>query len=470
MLSAAAYVLRVPEDRREILLGDTFLSPAEYARHWRDFWAHGESVAEPVPHFDHSRRVPLIVFASFSEGFITHIGDGRKGAPAGTGLVRLNLTMLQPLVRFVSFNEIVARASARVRKPLDRILNSGGKLPPKSTGVLVEIILGIEPGLAQRLSRFSQQRAERLGRFTARARSNLAEQKETLSTALALAGLEMEEVLAWSPPQEEPRTFLEGIPQAHLREDAALVHDYSDVPGFEFVKQYQFAAREFLARSDPSVRLKVVMANRLPLEKQTGADLIYYNETYKSFVMVQYKAMNQGASGPEFRWTAEDKLAEEIERMEVLLKALALQPEDRSAIGFRLHANPFFLKLCPRLIFNPDDKGLSKGMYFPLEYWKALALDPVTKGPREGRVVTYANVARRLSNPHFLTLVQHAWVGTTVPQSQLLQRVIESVIESGKTLTLAVKSTVPAQEEEAEDEGYTAASEDLGDLLGQLPP
>jgi len=44
------------------------------------------------------------------------------------------------------------------------------------------------------------------------------------------------------------------------------------------------------------------MANKLPLEEQTGADLIYYNETFSSFVMVQYKAMNPGTEGQEFRW------------------------------------------------------------------------------------------------------------------------------------------------------------------------
>jgi len=37
----------------------------------------------------------------------------------------------------------------------------------------------------------------------------------------------------------------------------------------------------------------VIMANRLPLEEQTGADLIYFNEAYSAFVLVQYKAMEK---------------------------------------------------------------------------------------------------------------------------------------------------------------------------------
>jgi hypothetical protein len=32
----------------------------EYAVHWQEFWTAGESVAEPVPWFDHTRRARLV--------------------------------------------------------------------------------------------------------------------------------------------------------------------------------------------------------------------------------------------------------------------------------------------------------------------------------------------------------------------------------------------------------------------------
>jgi len=40
----------------------------------------------------------------------------------------------------------------------------------------------------------------------------------------------------------------------------------------------------------------IILANRMRLEEQTGADLIYFNATFRSFVMVQYKAMEMKAS------------------------------------------------------------------------------------------------------------------------------------------------------------------------------
>lgn len=437
MITAAAYILRVPEHRRNILLG-------KESGTW--MYSGEPSLAEPVPNFEHSRRAPLIVFGCFDDNAITHIASGRKGSSAGTGLVRLNMSDIEPLTCPILFAKLSDRAPARLRAHLNRTLSSGGILPPKTLGALVDIVLELQPDLESRLARFSESRAIHLSQITDSARTNLALQKETLATALNIAGLGTEEVLAWTPGFKTQRSFLEGLPQAYVREDAALIADFNSVPGFDVIKNYPFAAKLFQSPMNPALQLKVIMTNRLPLEKQTGADLIYFNQTYKSFVLVQYKSMDKGDDGPEFRWQPDDKLAEEISRMDDLLEELQKLPSDNSPASFRFHANPFFLKLCPRLIFNPDDKGLFNGIYLPLELWRCLSTDPVTLGPHGGRILTYGNVGRRLTNTDFVTMVANAWVGTAVPQSEVLARVIEDVIQSGKTVTLAVKSQTPTED------------------------
>jgi len=189
------------------------------------------------------------------------------------------------------------------------------------------------------------------------------------------------------------------------------------------------------------------MANHLPLEEQTGADLIYHNETFNSFVLVQYKSMSDGPKGPEFRWQENDQLATEIARMDNITAEFGALPEDLSTGGFRLHNNPFFLKLCRRTVFNPDDKGLFPGMYLPLGLWKCLSCSPTTLGPHGGRVLRYDNVERKLTNTEFVSLVSNAWVGTTAPQSSVLEKVIKEVIQHGRTVTLAVKSHIDENEQ-----------------------
>ena len=234
MISAAAYVLKVPKDRREILLDPE-----------NGYYSNNVfTVSQPVRRFDHSRRAPLIVFASFVEGAITHIADGRKGASAGTGLVRLNMTDLQPLARPVRFRTLVNRAPARLRPHLNKILPTGGKLPPKSLGAVVDALLDLQPELAQRLARFSDRRAELLSRLTPAARMNFAIQKETVATALEIAQIGTDELMAWAPAEGEQRSFLQGLPQAYVREDAMVVADYSEVPGFEAIATLPFAGKD----------------------------------------------------------------------------------------------------------------------------------------------------------------------------------------------------------------------------------
>ena len=458
MVSATAYVLKVPEHRREILLSH---------RHgW--FSPKKTHVAEPVPVFDHSRKAPLIVLACFEEDAITHIASGRKGASAGTDLVRLNMESIERLESPVEFGELLDRAPSRIRVHLRRALSGGGTLPPKTLGAVVDILLALLPGLTERLARFSEQRAESIRRLTDPERENLAIQKESLAVALKIAQLETDQLHAWSPVQARVnRSFLEGMPGAYIREDAAIISDFSTVPGFEAIQDLPFAAKVFESPTNPSLRLTVIMANRLPLEQQTGADLIYYNEAYRSFVLVQYKSMQEGKNGAEFRWKPDDQLASEIRRMDTLLKELSRCAQDTAPDSFRLHRNPFFLKLCPRVVFNPDDKSLIKGMYLPLDFWKCLASDSITEGPRGGRLLTFENVGRKLNNSEFVAMVANAWIGTTAPQSALLAEVIRSIIETGKTVTLAVKAddrtTQHEWEEDHEEDGWP---EDLpGDFL-----
>ena len=61
-----------------------------------------------------------------------------------------------------------------------------------------------------------------------------------------------------------------------------LLADFSTVPGFEAMGDVtHYGSKVFEKAGNPGVRLTVIMANRLPLEQQTGADLIYFNEVDK---------------------------------------------------------------------------------------------------------------------------------------------------------------------------------------------
>ena len=429
MSAATAYVLNVPEGRRDIIL-----NYAEENRHDATRY-----VAEPVPSFSYGSNA-LVVLACFRDGAITHIADGRKGMSAGTGLARLNMTELQRLERPLPFEELVGLVPAKFRAPLRRILGNGGLLPPKTFAAVVDALTARDPSLAARLARFSENRARAIRGLTSKERENLAVQKESLGLALAIAGVPRAEMLSWSPTPGKPASFLEGLPGARVREDVMIIKDFTSLPGFNAIRDASnVAAMIFENPTDRRQAITVIMANRTPLEQQTGADLIYYNQTYGAFVLVQYKAMEQAKDGAEFRWRDGDQFTQEIERMDALLAELTKCCPDGAPEGYRLCNNPFFLKFCPRVVFNPNDEGLFKGIYLPLDLWKSLYANGRLKGPKGGNVIGFDNVGRRLSNTEFISLVTNSWVGTTIPQSAELEKVIRSVLETGRTVIFAVK-------------------------------
>ena len=424
MAKACGYAVLLKSDREE-----KFLECAQQETRF----------GEPVPEFKHSRNAPLVCFVITKKN-ITHIALGRRGNSAGSGLRRLNLEKTEELPVPITINKLLKHLPNRTKATIKKRMTSGGLLTEKGFDAVVTAVRKIAPQSSSTLDRYSQERAELVAKFSPKVRENLAQQKEAVLTALSIAGISREPIQEWEPSDETPVSFLDGLPSTRLREDPMVVHDMMHLPGYEVIKTFPYNAVVFESDSE---RLTVILANRLPLEKQTGTDLIYFNETFQSFVMVQYKAMereDEESDPPEAVFRLPNaQLAEEISRMDELLATLKAYPACNDINGFRLTENPFFLKLCPRLVFKPDDIGLVPGMYLPLDYWKRLEQHPGIKGKRNGLQVTYKNAGRHFDNTAFTTIVAKAWVGTTPSQSEALKEVIRKTLETGKAAVIAIK-------------------------------
>lgn len=395
----------------------------------------GLAFTEPVPDFSHSRQVPLICFI-LVDGALTHIALGRRGARAGTGLQRLNLKQIEALTQAVPKQRILEILPKRLKASIEKRFSAGGMLTEKGFDAVVDAVHKLTTDAGKLLDRFSKVRRERIRKLSAKTRISLAYQKDALITALAIADIDASPVQEWQIGDSKPKSFLEGLPSARLLEDQMIFNDVQHVPGFEQIRTYVQGAASF--QSDSS-RLTVVLANRLALEKQTGVDLIYYNETHSSFILVQYKAMESGSGeGAHFK-LPNKQLAKEIARMDTMSALLNQCPATAEPSMFRLIGNPFFLKFCSRTIFNPDDVKLLPGMYLPLDYWKQLAADKSILGPRKGRRLTYQNVGRSINKRTFITLVAQAWIGTTPDQSSVLNDLFREIMAEGRAVTLAIK-------------------------------
>jgi len=431
MTKASGYIVKLRKQRRKLFKQELMI----------EGW-----FAEPVDDFYYSRKLPLICFIANLRGQITHISLGKRGTRAGTGLRRLNLINIVKLDDPVSPDRLLELVSKRTVKKIRQKLVEGGLLPPKSFEEFVDAFIEISPSSSKQLERYSKVRRERIKRLSRKERSALGMQKESVATALAIAKFDRDDLQDWTLKSDEsPVSFLDGLDVARMREDPMVVNDLMLVPGYEFIRSMTYGAAVF---ENEDSHLTVILANRQPLEELTGTDLIYYNETFGAFIMVQYKAMEKESKETVFR-LPNKQLTEEIDRMDKILYELDKCMRDKSRKDFRLNYNPFFLKFCPRINFNPDDMGLVNGMYLPLDYWKRTCDDPALKGKRGGMRLTYSNVGRYMDNSAFIHIVSNAWVGTSITASSVLEKAIRDTIGSGKAVMLAIKR----DDKDAPDDG-----------------
>jgi hypothetical protein len=189
--------------------------------------------AEPVPDFQHSRRAPLLCFVMSAANRITHLGLGKRGMRAGTGMRRLNVKSIIQLINPITPAEILNAIPTKFRHSANKRLSWGGLFTSKSFGAIVEALRQLSPNAGNILNRFSDYRRQRINQISGSIRRSLASQQQAILTAVHIAGANRDKIQAWSPPdQGAPISFLDGLPNAPLREDPMVIHDMSKVPGF----------------------------------------------------------------------------------------------------------------------------------------------------------------------------------------------------------------------------------------------
>lgn len=394
-----------------------------------------ERFAEPVLEFSHSRTVPLVCFVINIKGNITHIGLGRKGVSAGTGLRRLNIVDIYELAKEVSAKSIAELTPPRFKRYLLNRIDFGGLITTKSFEEFLRVFLERARDSKSVLDRFSKERRFRIEQLSLSAKKSLAEQKEAVLTAMNIAGMDKNKLQDWDVLEKDSSSYLDGIRYSKVREDSMIINDLTNLPGFKLMRSSKLSSTVF---ENNTTRLTVLLANRLPLEELLGTDLVYYNEDFKCFVMIQYKVMEKENEKFVFR-LPNDQFTKEINRMDSILELLKNKAGTQDIKDYRINNNPFFIKICPRIEFHPDNVGLSSGMYLPIDYLKLLQSDDSTLGSREGRYIGYDNVGRYMDNTAFKIIIENGWIGTNHSQSQILEEFIRDTLENGRTAVYAIK-------------------------------
>lgn len=249
-----------------------------------------------------------------------------------------------------------------------------------------------------------------------------AEQYDGLRVGLAIAGFDRREALSRVPHPAEPAD----VQLASVLEDQIVVHDtqvFSDWVGVPHIVSGAWFEQPGTGR-----RLRTFLANKLPLERQTGADIVYYMEDFESFVLVQYKRCIRESQRLLYR--PDDQHDREVDRLRKL-QAASVNDLPADLKSHRIGGPFCFLKLCTPE--QPLTADMAHGKYFDLHGFQ-LSLET---GPKRGRRLIYDNAERYLNNTNFIDLVSQGWIGSSGGGSEKVMQVVEAALNNDRSVLLA---------------------------------
>jgi len=368
------------------------------------------------------QRIAVIVVS----GNVVALSLGRSLGRSGdldTGVRFANIHV----VKAAALTVIIEKMKLNRYSAIVDALETGGLLPPATGQKLFDALSELSPGSSNIVEKLRALQHHRSSAMTDHQRL-LEEQRDAIAVSLEVAGIDSRHALQnWEdPPVNAP--FLTGLNPGGTSEASLIRHDATQFENWLRVDGQIYDVLEFVDRDDPRRKMTITYADKEPLERVTGTDLVYYRHQNPGYVLVQYKRMKQrsGEGVPlEWLYRPDGQLTEEISRM----RQISVSGTSRGVDQWRLSQEPFYIKLCEDRMERPEGRKLTKGMYFPLGLFEEVLESPKILGPKGGRGIGWHNAQRWLSNTGFIELLREGWIGSvgdvTVQVTALVQRALE---------------------------------------------
>jgi hypothetical protein len=334
---------------------------------------------------------------------------------------RLTIKKLRP-IKSPSLKQLCGRLTdARLKRMFgERMPGEGGfsNLSPKLSVHLIETLAADSENQAALDTALSQ-----LPRLRQAPNANWA-QEDAIQTAMDAFGMRGN-----AAPNEVAlkRGTSSGLSLigAYLYEDNVVHADASQLPGFDAIAS-DVTGRAVFRKGDE--RLVIYTANKLPLEKMLGVDLIYVNETRGNVIMVQYKMLEEDKKAKgDWHFRPDEQLRDEIARMQIP----AVQG---TTSDYRLSRNPFFFKFVKRKIVDDSHQSF----LVSLDHLNHILASSASKGPRGGVRMSYDALAGTyLREADMVGLIRSGYVGTHEVETTSLATIIEAVARGNKAVVLA---------------------------------
>lgn len=375
----------------------------------------------------------------------------KKQRKVATGQILLKATNIIELEGITKDRLIMVLPKNMQRRAENYFGEEYKKLPPKLGEGIFNAIRRLKPDVKDSLDNlFEALDSQNMVSPTAR-EEDAAVERDALGLSLDIFGVDRSDVFKrWEKSGRDiGLSFLNGLTEFMVYEDDVINYDLHKFPGFDILKQKVSSiitgVVEFESRDGD--KLTVINANRKPMEKAMGVDLIYFHRRFASFVMIQYKMMEQRSElHKSYYYNPNQKSHDEELKRLIKLRGLINKENSPSDLaGYRFSSCSLFFKLCKKIELRMDDHSLAPGMYIPLDQWELLLKDETTLGEKGGRQFGYHTLGKRYMNKEtFVGLIQAGFIGTTGNASEKIALFIENSINSGKSVIYAIDERMDA--------------------------
>lgn len=309
------------------------------------------------------------------------------------------------------------------------------KLATKNTALKLSPKLGME--IIRALSKNTENKvaiekaASHIPRLRTISKAEWA-QVDAIRTAVAVFGLDKSAMADFAETPDGSDSGLGNL-DVYVLEDNVITKDASQIPDFQLIKKYETGRAVF---TNANERLVVYTANKGPLEKMLGVDLVYINEVAGNTVMVQYKMLEPSRSSTTTDWIfrPNTQLRKEIARM-------ALPPVASRIKDYRLYRNPFFFKFVKR----KGDGVSHQSFVITLEHLNRVLGSVTSRGTRGGVRVSYRDLdGVYLRESDLIGLIRSGYIGTHRIESAALNPIIEAVANGNRALVIAWQRRIQA--------------------------
>ncbi len=422
----AAYLICFDEERRNYLLNG-ILDPLQ-------------GFSDALSSADWSVRQWEVCGLMFEPDVINHWALARKGNGVATGKVKVEFTEVMPTN--IRMSDVVSRIGSGIqRNVISSRSGAGGSVPGGTWQSLKSALAEIDPAALETVARLERLRSQSRDRISRGGSDIVALQRDATGVALDVfdqsGALRKNTLRGWTAPSGNGLTsFLDGLNGVRTIEDQLLARDAASFPDVDERRTTVLGA----VFSTRGRKLEVFNVNRSAIEGALGVDLLYFNEEFDAWTLVQYKSMGRpdGDSDRLAVYRPDANFDAELARMVQFRQATVdrWEPSGDKA-SFRLSGDGFFFKFCSKVQLEVLSEALLPGMYLAREHLQAVLADPRCLGPRRGRQITFENCGRHTSNSLFSDRVRDGWIGTRTLASTRIAEIAGERLAADRAVVVA---------------------------------